>query len=105
MPRSRQTSAARTGNSAVAKRRWRRADLIAANGRPVDDDYCLLDDAGQAVARIYKVRGGPYDGHWFYALQVDEQGRPWNAGTGYCATGREAKQICEAMAARLVLAD
>ncbi len=30
-----------------------------------------------ATARIYKVRGGPYNGRWFYA-QVDEQGRPWN---------------------------
>ncbi len=86
----------------MAKYRWRRTHLTGANGRPVDDDYCLLDDAGQAVARIYKVRGGPYDGHWFYALQVDEHGRPWNAGTGYCATGREAKQICEAMAAKVI---
>ncbi len=88
----------------MAKHRWRRTDLIVASGGPVEDDYCLLDAAGQPVARIYKVRGGPYDGHWFYALQADEQGRPWNAGTGYCATGREAKEICEAMAARVVFA-
>ncbi len=90
--------------TAVARYRWRRTDLIAANGRPVEDDWCLCDADEQAVARIYKVRGGPYDGQWFYALQVDEQGRPWNAGTGYCATGREAKEVCEAMAAKIVLA-
>ncbi len=84
----------------MAKHRWRRTALIAAIG-PVADDYCLYDAAGQPVARIYKVRGGPYDGHWFYALQVDEQGRPWNAGTGYCATGREAKEICEMLAGRV----
>ncbi len=88
----------------MAKHRWRRTALTAANGGPVEDDYSLLGAAGQAVARIYKVGGGPYDGHWFYALQVDEQGRPRNAGTGYCATGREAKQVCEAMAARVILA-
>ncbi len=38
---------------AMAKHRWWRADLIAANGGPVADDYCLCDAAGQAVARIY----------------------------------------------------
>ncbi len=88
----------------MAKQRWRRTGLTAANGGPVADDYCLLDTAGQSIARIHKVQGGPYNGHWFYALQVDEHGRPRNAGTGYCASGREAKQICEAMATKVVLA-
>ncbi len=77
----------------MAKYRWRRTALTAANGRPVEDDYCPLDAAEQPIARIYKVRGGPFDGHWFYALQVDEQGRPWNAGTGYGGGGRYGRLV------------
>ncbi len=85
--------------------RWRRTRLTAADGRSVvTDDRSLELPNGDAVARIYKVRGGPRDGHWFWAVQIDEHFRPWNGGTGYCETGREAKQICEAMAARVVMA-
>lgn len=29
------------------------------------------------------------------ALPFDENGRPWNGGTGYCPTGREAKKEVE----------
>ncbi len=39
-------------------------------------------------ARIYKARGGPYDGHWFYPLQADEQGRPWSTRDGLLRHGQ-----------------
>ena len=47
------------------------------------------------MARIYKVRGGPQDSAWFWVEQVDAQGRPWNSGTGYCLTGKEAREAVE----------
>lgn len=80
-------------------RKWRRTDLTGADGAPVPDDWCLVDEKLGAIARIYKVVGGPLDGNWFWAVQVDAQGRPWNSGTGYCATGKEAKETVEAMIA------
>ncbi len=57
---------------------------------------------GDAVARIYKVRGGPRDGHWFWAVQIDEQFRPWKGGTGYSETGREAREAVEARVPKLL---
>ncbi len=51
---------------------------------------------GDAVARIYKVRGGPRDGRWFWAVRIHRHFRLWNGGTGYCEMGREAKEAVEA---------
>ncbi len=39
--------------------RWRRTRLTGADGRPVEDDWCLELPNGDAVARTYRVRGGP----------------------------------------------
>ena len=39
--------------------------------------------------------GGPQDGRWFWALQMDAEGKPYNSGTGTCATGKEAKEEVE----------
>ncbi len=64
--------------------------------------WCLELPNGDAVARIYRVRGGPRDGHWFSAVQIDEHFRPWNGGTGYCETGREAKEAVEARVPKLL---
>ncbi len=75
--------------------RWRRTQLKGADGLRVVDDWCLELPNGDTVARIYRVRGGPRDGHWFWAVQIDESFRPWNGGTGYCETGREAKEAVE----------
>ncbi len=61
------------------------------------DDWSLVDERGQPLGRIYRITGGPKDGHWFWTVLVDAQGRPWNAGTGYCPTGREAKEAVEAL--------
>ncbi len=82
--------------------RWRRTQLMGADGLQVVDDWCLELPNGDAVARIYKVRGGPRDGRWFWAVQIDEHFRPWNGGTGYCETGREAKEAVEARVPKLL---
>ncbi len=80
--------------------KWRRTNLTGADGAPVPDDWSLVDDRGQPVGRIYRMTGGPKDGHWVWTVLVDEQGRPWNGGTGSCSTGREAKEAVEARLAR-----
>ncbi len=76
--------------------KWRRTTLSGADGALVSDDWSLVDEHGQAVGRIYKMTGGPQDGHWFWTVLVDEQGRPWNGGTGSCLSGPEAKAAVEA---------
>ncbi len=67
-----------------------------ADGSPVADDWTLADERGQPIGRIYRMTGGPKDGHWFWTVLIDDQGRPWNGGTGDCPTGREAKAAVEA---------
>ncbi len=76
--------------------KWRRTALTQADGSPVPDDWTLVDARGQAVGRIYKMTGGPQDGHSFWTVLVDEQARPCNGGTGSCPTGPEAKAAVEA---------
>ncbi len=77
--------------------KWRRTALTRADGSPVADDWTLVDERGQPVGRIYKMTGGPKDGHWFWTVLIDAQGRPWNGGTGDCPAGREAKEAVEAL--------
>jgi hypothetical protein len=85
----------------IAQYQWRRTALTRADGAPVPDDWCLVDPQLGPIARIYRVTGGPRDGNWFWAVQIDKQGRPWNGGTGYCPSGREAKEAVEARMAAL----
>jgi hypothetical protein len=49
------------------------------------------------AARIDQVRGGPYDGGWFWAVQVAAGNVPFNSGTGHARDGREAREACEAI--------
>ncbi len=63
------------------------------------DDWSLVDERGQPIGRIYRMTGGPKDGHWFWCVLIDAEGRPWNGGTGDCLTGREAKAAVEARVA------
>jgi hypothetical protein len=76
----------------------RRTALTRADGQLVADDWAFIDASGQAIARIYRVTGGPRDGEWFWSVLVDAEGRPWNGGTGYELTGAAAKAQCEARA-------
>ncbi|WP_036282852.1 hypothetical protein [Methylocystis sp. ATCC 49242] len=82
---------------AMQKRNWRRTSFRRLDGT-VDvatDDWSLLDDAGRPLARIYLQDGGPQGGRWAWFVQVAPDGTPWNGGTGYAASGREAREISE----------
>ena len=60
------------------------------------DDWTLVGATGRPLGRVYKTMGGPMDGRWFWTVLINFKGQPWNGGTGYCATGREAKEAVEA---------
>ena len=75
------------------KRNWRRTVI---GGKIVNDDWVMLDAAGQALARIYRIVGGPKDGRWAWFIQVDPDGRPYNGGSGDGANGTEAREAIEA---------
>jgi hypothetical protein len=80
-------------------RRWRRTSFRRFDGSTefAPDDWCLTDDRGQPLARLYRQNGGPQGGRWLWFVQVDPQGRPWNGGAGTAATGREAREAVEAL--------
>ncbi|CAJ0891000.1 hypothetical protein AMST5_04097 [freshwater sediment metagenome] len=79
------------------KRNWRRTSLTGADGAPVPDDWSLLDLAGRPLARLYLRQGGPQGGRWQWFVQIASDGTPFNGGTGTAATGREAREACEAL--------
>lgn len=72
--------------------RWKRT-VIA--GQAIADDWCLHASEARSVARIYRETGGQNDGKWFWTVQVGADGRPFNGGAGYAATGTEARRLCE----------
>jgi len=78
--------------------KWRRTIISGLDGKRDfnTDDWHLDGGLDHCYARIYKVRGGPQGDRWFWAVQVDVEGRSWNGGTGYADTGREAREACEA---------
>lgn len=80
-------------------RRWRRTSFRRLDGSTdiSPDDWCLEDDAGQPLARIYLFRYGPNAGRWAWFVQVDASGRPFNGGTGVADSGREAREAVEAL--------
>ncbi len=75
--------------------KWRRTWLKGADGSYDPNDWTLRADDGRNLARIYRIKHGPQQGRWFWAVQVDQQGWPFNGGTGTEATGREAREACE----------
>jgi hypothetical protein len=75
--------------------KWRRTNLIGADGSLPEDDWTLYADNGRSLARIYFINHGPQQGRWFWAVQVDQQGRSFNGGTGHAGSGRQAKEECE----------
>jgi hypothetical protein len=62
---------------------WRRTAFTQIDGavETPDDDWPLFVDSLPA-ARIYRVRGGPHDGRWFWAVQIDLGRVPFNSGAG-----------------------
>lgn len=61
------------------------------------DDWSLMDDNGQPLARIYRQSGGPQNGRWSWFVLIDAEGRPFNGGRGMVGTGREAREAVEAI--------
>jgi hypothetical protein len=62
------------------------------------------DDNGFAVLKVKargkrdRVRGGPHDGRWFWAVQIGPGRVPFNSGgAGNADGGREAREPCEAI--------
>ena len=51
---------------------------------------------GMSASRIYRVRGGPHDDRWFWAVQIGPGRVPFNSGTGNADGGWEAREACEA---------
>lgn len=77
----------------MTRNKWRRTDL---NGEIAPDDWTLLDPSGEPLARLYKVFGGPQDGRWYWTVLFMPDGSVGNSGTEFTATGREAREACEA---------
>ena len=73
--------------------RWHRASFRRLDGSidVAEDDWSLLDAAGQALARIYKTTGGPRDGRWLWFVLTDPQGRPYNGGGPLVRAGGGAR--------------
>ena len=68
----------------------------------LEDDWPLALN-GLSATRIYRVRGGPHDGFWFWAVQIGPGGVPFNSGAGHAASGREARESCEALLRALLI--
>ena len=77
----------------MTRNKWRRTDL---NSEIAPDDWTLLDPFGEPLARLYKVFGGPQDGRWYWTVLFMPDGSVGKGGTGFTATGREAREACEA---------
>jgi hypothetical protein len=78
--------------------KWRRTAFTQIDGAVeiAEDDWSLRID-GMSAARIYRVRGGPHDGRWFWAVQIGPRRVPFNSGTGNSDSGRKAREACEAI--------
>jgi hypothetical protein len=76
----------------MARNNWRRTSFedTAGNVEVVPDDWTLLD-----LARLYKVTGGPQGGRWFWAVLIRPDGSQGSGGTGFVASGREAREACK----------
>jgi len=71
--------------------KWRRTAFTRIDGAVdiAEDDWSLFTD-GLSAARIYRVRGGPHDGRWFWAVQIGPGRVPFNSGTGNSDSGLES---------------
>ena len=82
----------------MTRNSWRRTAFTSISGdvEIAPDDWTLLDPSGEPLARLYKVFGGPQDGRWYWTVLFMPDGSVGNGGTGFTATGREAREACEA---------
>jgi hypothetical protein len=74
--------------------KWRRTAFARIDGAIdiAEDDWSLVID-GMSAARIYRVRGGPHNGRWFWAVQIGPGRVQLNSGAGHAAGGREAREV------------
>jgi hypothetical protein len=81
----------------MSRNGWRRTAFTSINGNVEiePDDWTLLDPSGEPLA-LYKVMGGPQDGRWYWTVLFMPDGSAESGGTGFTATGREAREACEA---------
>ena len=77
---------------------WRRTAFASIAGcvEIAPDDWTLLDPSGEPLARLYKVFGGPQHSQWYWSVLFMPDGNIGKGGTGFTATGREAREACEA---------
>ena len=49
---------------------WHRTAFKSIKGEVevAQDDWTLVNPAGEALARLYKVSGGPQDGRWYWTV-------------------------------------
>ena len=73
--------------------KWRRTAFTRIDGAVdiAEDDWSLMIN-GMSAARIYRVRGGPHDGRWFWTVQIGAGRVPFNSGTGNADGGRQARE-------------
>jgi hypothetical protein len=78
--------------------RWRRTAFTRIDGaiEIAEDDWSLVIDR-MSAARIYRVRGGPHDGRWFWTVQIGPGRVPFNSGAGNPDGRRQAREACEAI--------
>ena len=82
----------------MTRNSWRRTAFTSISGdvEIAPDDWTLLDPSGEPLARLYKVMGGPQNGRWYWTVLFRPDGSVGNGGNGFTATGREAREACEA---------
>jgi hypothetical protein len=83
----------------MTRRNCRRTSFKRPDGRVdvASNDWTLSDDAGRALAHIYRYLYGSNAGRWFWTVLIAPDGTPFNAGAGFAATEAEAREICEAI--------
>lgn len=83
-------------NSSMSERNWRPTMFKGRDGvrGVIQDSWTLVDEAGQAVAKISLETDGTDMGRWRWFILALPHGAPSGA-TGLCRTKEEAKTICE----------
>jgi hypothetical protein len=82
----------------MTRNTWRRTAFTSINGNIeiAPDDWTLLDPSDKPLARLYKVNCGPQGGRWHWSVPSMRDSSVGNGGNGFIATGREAREACEA---------
>ena len=67
--------------SSLSGFKWRRTAFARIDGAvDIAEDPWSLMIGGLSAARIYRLRGGPHDGRWFWAVQIGPGRVPFDSG-------------------------